>query len=266
MKASTVIAGLLSIFWTFLPVHASGETSSTVSRVVETPDPGRDLLLYLPVGLGLGYLIADGDRKIYRELHDHRDDQIEQASDFLTRSGDGKTLLGVVALSYGAGYFSDNAKLQETTILGVESLVISGLMTEGLKHMTGRQRPIYAGGEDRWNGPRYFFRADEDYFDSFPSGHATAAFALATSFALQYPDGWVPYAAYTWAAGVAASRVYNEVHWTSDILAGSAIGYFTARAVHRYRQKKEKGFLLLPRSLYSGREVVPGFVLLIPLP
>ena len=61
---------------------------------------------------------------------------------------------------------------------------------------------------------------------SFPSAHATNAFALATSAGLLLPSAWI------WllpiATGVAWSRISLGVHYPSDILAGAVLGVFLA--------------------------------------
>ena len=64
---------------------------------------------------------------------------------------------------------------------------------------------------------------------SYPSGHASSAFASAG--ALQYAYGWkagVP--AYAVATAVAMSRIAENAHWISDITSGITLGVFWARA------------------------------------
>lgn len=61
---------------------------------------------------------------------------------------------------------------------------------------------------------------------SFPSGHATSAFAAATVLAWCEPRGRVWF--YVLAAAIAFSRVYLGVHWPSDVLAGALLGIATA--------------------------------------
>ncbi|MES2803823.1 MAG: phosphatase PAP2 family protein [Bdellovibrionota bacterium] len=64
---------------------------------------------------------------------------------------------------------------------------------------------------------------------SYPSGHASSAFATAGS--LTYAYGWkagVP--AYTVATAIAISRVAENAHWISDITSGITLGVFWARA------------------------------------
>ena len=61
---------------------------------------------------------------------------------------------------------------------------------------------------------------------SFPSGHTSAAFVIATSISHFFPTLQVP--VYFWALLVGVSRIYLGVHYPTDILAGLAIGVFCA--------------------------------------
>ncbi|CAA0125316.1 Phosphatidylglycerophosphatase B [Halioglobus japonicus] len=61
---------------------------------------------------------------------------------------------------------------------------------------------------------------------SFPSGHSSRAFLLATVLLVIY--GPAASLAYLWAAAVALSRVVLGVHYPGDIIAGAAVGSTTA--------------------------------------
>jgi undecaprenyl-diphosphatase len=62
-----------------------------------------------------------------------------------------------------------------------------------------------------------------------PSGHATAAFAMATVLADRHPkQKWL---FYTLAASVAFARIQKERHFLSDVFVGGAIGMYGARRV-----------------------------------
>ncbi len=64
---------------------------------------------------------------------------------------------------------------------------------------------------------------------SFPSGHASSAFATATSLAYSY-GYWAGIPAFTLATAIAAARVSENAHWLSDVVAGAALGIYWGRA------------------------------------
>lgn len=68
-------------------------------------------------------------------------------------------------------------------------------------------------------------------YQSFPSGHATTAFSLATVIGLLWPRAFWPAVAF--AATVAASRVVVGAHYPTDITAGAVLGVLGAYAVRQ---------------------------------
>ena len=70
-------------------------------------------------------------------------------------------------------------------------------------------------------------------YDSFPSGHATAAFALASNLSEYYPRQ-APFW-YLGAAAIGWSRVELRQHHTTDVLAGAALGYWVGKVEARSR-------------------------------
>ena len=119
-----------------------------------------------------------------------------------------------------------------------EAVVISGLSTFIFKGLVGRARPLTVG-----NGDAGVFRPGRGFgqgYSSMPSGHATLALAAAASFSRELQASH-PHAArvvtpllYSAAALVAASRLYNNKHWASDVVAGAAIGTVVGMRVVRY--------------------------------
>jgi len=83
-------------------------------------------------------------------------------------------------------------------------------------------------------------RPDQSNDSSFPSGHASNAFTLATVAELHY--GWrVGGPAYAVAAAVGVSRIVRDKHYLSDVLAGAALGYIVARTVVRVNGRPDRG-------------------------
>ncbi|MEA2465871.1 MAG: hypothetical protein QOJ98_3618 [Acidobacteriota bacterium] len=121
----------------------------------------------------------------------------------------------------------------------LSSVIASKGITPMLKLATHRARPN--GGND----------------DSFPSNHATQAFAVASVIATHYEERrWVRWAAYTIAGGVGFARVYHDAHHTSDILAGAAIGTLVGTTVARANRNARANWTVVPTV---GREGV-GFM------
>lgn len=77
-----------------------------------------------------------------------------------------------------------------------------------------------------------------DYL-SMPSGHASSSFATATSLAYAY--GWqVGVPAYLAAGFIAATRVSENIHWTSDVVAAAALGIYWGRASSRVAEERKQ--------------------------
>jgi membrane-associated phospholipid phosphatase len=81
---------------------------------------------------------------------------------------------------------------------------------------------------------------------SFPSGHATTAFAAAVALSLLVPrTGWL---AIPLAAVIAYSRVYLGVHYWSDVIAGALIGSAVAVLVVVAVRRRRSMLVASPRT------------------
>ena len=122
-----------------------------------------------------------------------------------------------------AGYLGDPDGYRETWRL-VEAGVLSTVTGEVLTLAGGRERPDATTSPNQWRSGG----------DSFPSVHASAAFAIGMTFAESGNDEyrWIRrIVGYGVAGGTAYIRVKNNVHWVSDTVAGAALGIATARFV-----------------------------------
>ncbi|MDQ6891509.1 MAG: phosphatase PAP2 family protein [Acidobacteriota bacterium] len=137
-----------------------------------------------------------------------------------------------VAVFVGGVLFRD-AGARDIGRDAVEACLFSAVVTKSVKNVAGRKRPFETDGETTFSP----FSSR----DSFPSGHATQAFAIASVVAMR-SNGWVlPALAYTTATVVAMDRVNDRVHFASDVAAGAIIGTVTGRFLVARHRREEAG-------------------------
>ncbi|TRZ51754.1 phosphatase PAP2 family protein, partial [bacterium] len=137
--------------------------------------------------------------------------------------------LGLMGVSRaGNNYYDENSG-----VLLALSEITSTALTFGIKNLIKRERPyvtlkyVYL---NRGNSPvdRY----------SFPSGHSSVAFSIATSLTLRYSDKPVIIVgSFLYAAFVGYGRIYLGVHYPSDVLAGALIGAGSAALIYSLRKE-----------------------------
>lgn len=76
-----------------------------------------------------------------------------------------------------------------------------------------------------------------EHTPSFPSGHTTAAFTMATNLSLSFKKWYVVVPAYTYASVVGFTRIYSGVHYPSDVLAGALLGTGSSLLTHWINKK-----------------------------
>ena len=141
-----------------------------------------------------------------------------------------------LVLGFGAiGLVTGSQREKQTSVMLAEALFTSGLWTSTLKYIAGRERPRELHEEVAdWTGPGGVFADDATprRHASFPSGHATGIWAVATVLAHQYPSYHVvPTLAYGSAVAISYSRMVVKAHFLSDVVVGGLIGYGCARQV-----------------------------------
>lgn len=156
--------------------------------------------------------------------------------------------VGVVGGFYLAGALGENENamhIAEDSFAA--SLIASGLITPAIKLVAGRSRP-------RANVGIYHFKPFSAANASFPSGHTTEAFALASVIANHYEETWVTCASYSIAGLVGIARTYHDAHFASDVVAGAIIGTLVGKSVASYNRDRRAGKVaVLP-------EIAPGML------
>jgi membrane-associated phospholipid phosphatase len=136
-----------------------------------------------------------------------------QGSSF-TRAWDnvGKALPVVLTGGAAGTVAFGDARMQNIGIISLESVAGAAALSIGAKHIAGRARPNEEQGQ--WS------RAADRSNASFPSNHATVAFAAVTPFAQEYDAPWL----YGLAAAGSLGRTAGRQHWVSDVVAGGVLG------------------------------------------
>ncbi len=127
------------------------------------------------------------------------------------------------------GLLNKDTNQINTGVCIATGIALNTAFTIGLKYSINRNRPYITYPEIK--------PIETENTPSMPSGHTASAFNIATSLTLFYPKWYVAVPAYTWASGIAYSRMYLGVHYPSDIIAGAILGSGTAWLTY-YLNKK----------------------------
>jgi membrane-associated phospholipid phosphatase len=125
------------------------------------------------------------------------------------------------------GHFRHDSYAEKTALLAGEAYADSAIVDVVMKVATRRLRPSDIPPAGPFSDT--FFRSHVSptgINTSFPSGHAAAAFAVATVFAHRYRHHrWAPWVAYGAASLISFSRVTNQAHFPSDVFLGATLGF-----------------------------------------
>lgn len=142
-----------------------------------------------------------------------------------------------ICIMIAGRFVRKDSKMAEAGKKGLYGVVLSGVVVQPLKFLIGRPRPKIMDAVGFSLGPSI-----TSGFDSFPSGHAASAFALASVMTFYYP--WMRYPFYFYAVLVSFSRIYINAHFTSDVFAGILLGLWIGRIVRtKGRKDNEMGIL-----------------------
>ena len=180
------------------------------------------------------------DDEIYsfvdKTFTDSHSNTISQYSDVF---GEELFIVPSIALTYAFSAINDDCRLRNLSLAALQSFVYAEVASAGIKVLTCRSRPMEVNGQQstidshNWEGPFATFEST-----SFVSGHATRAFALATTVAGFYPEKkWIGIVSYSLATMTSFGRVISKEHWASDVIVGAALGYFIGRGIVKFNEK-----------------------------
>lgn len=223
-----------------------GTSSIAGAQTQDTLYTDRPLFVAGDALLAAGFVAATvaaapADKWFTRELQD----EARQANRILNVGSSAVRIWGFPGtLVAGGGIYllgtaTDNRRVQDLGLHSAGAVFVSTMITFGIKSVVGRARPYVDSSNAADFQP--FRGVREDAYRSFPSGHATAAFAFASVVTAEtghwWPGGRWPIGILTYGTATltAASRIYNQQHWASDVLAGAAIGTLTGVKLFRYQ-------------------------------
>jgi membrane-associated phospholipid phosphatase len=205
-----------------LVAAALGGICSMATAQTEAP---HQIQWYEPViaaaGVSVLFLV---DNPVRTYMLDNQTQGKDDAANALRKVGQPEVWALVPAVMIGTGLAFKKPGLTRSGLRAVTSAALAGGITAVLKEVIGRVRPNVAGSEPLDFQP---FSGNA----AMPSGHTSAAFGFSASLADDVHPLWAKIGLYALATGTAWSRVYNNAHWTSDVVAGAVVGITSAKLV-----------------------------------
>jgi len=180
------------------------------------------------------------DRAVNDWMQDHRSSRSDAVARVFRHGGQPEVFLTVGGGILAAGVVTRDAGLRRSGARVLVSVAVAGLTTAAIKEALGRVRPAETSDP-------YLFRPFSRH-ESFPSGHTTMAFALATSLSAEIHRPWATALLYAGAAGTGWSRANDQRHWLSDVLGGAVVGITAAKVI----EGRWQVFGLRPPAILAG--------------
>lgn len=247
LSAQWVLAGLLLMA---RPVEAQRPDSIQTGRqeVLSHAHVVRWYEAAAAVG-GVGALMLL-DEPVQRYAQRHRSTATDDIAEVFRQEGEAPYYAGISLGVLGFGVVAGKPGVRRAGTRLVAAVLLSAGEMEAMKRVVGRSRP----NEDVGAFSFHPFTSLKDSAGvetrgAMPSGHVTAAFAVATSLADDIKSPLVHVLLYTAATGTAFSRINDNRHWLSDTGMGAVLGIFTAKVVSgRWRifGLRPPGFLVTP--------------------
>lgn len=211
---------ILILFFCLLhcSIHSQIDSTSVPQKKSKKPFLRQSIVPLSLIGAGLIVNFSNG--AIGKE---NLQENVQQRfPDFQTNIDDFLIFVPAITM-YAADLFkveSKNDAFTQTKYL-VIALLANNIITFSLKTITDVERP---------NGEQY----------SFPSGHTSNAFVMATVLFHEFKETnlILAYSGFLFASTTGVLRVLNNAHWVSDVLVGAGIGIIVTDLVYRFEPLK----------------------------
>jgi len=172
------------------------------------------------------------DIELLRHINLDRNRSLDGTFRVITNSASPASF-GTPVIMCGIGLIKHDSLLLRNSLYIGSSMIVTVIFTTIAKYSINRPRPFesYPFIEKETGGGS----------PSFPSGHTSEAFSLATSVSLTYPKWYIIAPSFIWAGAVGYSRMDLGVHYPSDVLAGAILGSGCAWITFKVNQKLRSG-------------------------
>lgn len=192
----------------------------------------QQALTLLIICFSLSCIAQNFDINLLKSINQDASSFKDDYSSVISKSVTPVTIAVPVSL-FVAGWAKNNKQLKIDAAYFAGGYILSAIITNGAKHIFKRERP--------YNTYSFIKKRDVGGGYSFPSGHTSAAFYTATSLSILYPKWYVIVPTYVWASSAGWARMYQGVHYPSDVLVGAVVGAGSAWVsykVQRWMNKK----------------------------
>jgi membrane-associated phospholipid phosphatase len=143
---------------------------------------------------------------------------------------------GLTGAALGVGLITKNKKWQNFALDNLQAQLFTGGLTWVFKELTHRARPESGAGNFAWYGP-FHGQSHKSFF----SGHTSLSFSTATMIFLHTgKKWWIGALTYGTATAVGISRMQQQKHWASDVVAGALIGTTVANFIYKQQENRRK--------------------------
>jgi membrane-associated phospholipid phosphatase len=219
-----------------LPPKAKADSARTPAPLFTT----KDFIIAGAFGAGMVAMFPLDER-----LAKHLTNPGARANQFFKRSSTGVEAIAspgayvIGGALYAVGRLGHYERIADLGWHGTEAVFVADVITYALKGINGRARP-FVSGDTNSHDFKFFKGFGDGNRQSFPSGHATSAFAAAAAVTAETGTWWpkstwvIGPLMYGGATAVGLSRMYHNKHWASDVVLGAAIGTFSGQKIVQY--------------------------------
>jgi len=233
-----IILALFSILPLYKTQAAYSFFDEIKSPFVETPS--KQIFIYGFGGSLLMYAFLKDPHIIKFQERISKDKPLEHYYDFLDQMGRSVPNIIYAGSFFIHGLLSSSPKSFKKAEVMFKASLYSGAAVTILKQVFRENRP--GGSKSKV---------------SYPSGHATIAFAFAGVVSAEHPWYW-GLGATTLASLVAVQRMGQNAHYLHDVIAGGALGYSFGWGISRYVSKikgvSNSNLIIFPNTKGDGAQ------------